>query len=801
MMHEYKKQDIQECFEERRLVFIGDSTTRQIFWAIAKKMDLERADREITEMLYLDEKHKDLEFTSAGVTVQFIWDPWLNSTQLDHELRKFRADPSSMEPDSGVDDSAGLILLGAPGLWYARHGQENYFKDFRDSIDRVIPYMDHQTEKNAMPPKPRSFVLRKGSPNFLLLAPVQVPWYQALSPSREETITSEKIDQMNDYLQQVSAHSRADVVWSYSLMTWAGRGAYEESGLHVVDNVAHRKADVLLNLRCNADSAAKGYPFNRTCCSNYTQPVRVQWMIIFGGMLVLPVLSFVRRKHVRKIGRFLPSTEILSAMVTIGLIICFSFYADRTQIFEKTHKLFRSREFLLACLVTASLGIASIRSSKLPGPGHKTPLISKDIGFLSRDQTDEWKGWMQLFILIYHYTCGSKTLWIYEIVRLLVASYLFMTGFGHTLYFLQKDDYTLKRVAGVLIRLNLLSCLLPYMMQTDYLFYYFAPLVSFWYLVVYFTLRIGRRRNPNLNFLFAKILLSAVITAAFTKIPGILEFVSFFLKYTCRISSNMTEWRFRTSLDMYIVYVGMLTAVSYHRVSKLKSDSNTPRWAVDRVLNLTIIYPHLFKTITIMASLILLPSFWILTQRSPQKEEYNRRHPYISFIPILSFVSLRNSHQLLRGYHSTVFAWFGRCSLETYILQYHIWLAGDTSGLLRLGLWGRWTETAILTAVFLWASWCAADATQKIAAWIVNGNAPPATFRDVDEDVVGQKNFPYILPRIQEREGTSQEARFNFGRSKMASWAGECVVRLRESLKWRLGLILLVIWVGNVTYG
>ena len=48
-------------------------------------------------------------------------------------------------------------------------------------------------------------------------------------------------------------------------MAWAGRGEYEESGLHVVDNVAHRKADVLLNVRCNADATSKGVRVAVTC--------------------------------------------------------------------------------------------------------------------------------------------------------------------------------------------------------------------------------------------------------------------------------------------------------------------------------------------------------------------------------------------------------------------------------------------------------------------------------------------------------------------------------------------------------
>jgi len=800
LLHEYKKNDIQECFGRQRVVFIGDSTIRQIFWAVAKKMDLERAEGEITELLDTVQKHTDIKFTSAGVTVQFIWDPWLNSTGLEAELRRFRADPR-LEKDSKNEESAGLILLGAPGLWNARHGQENFFKDFRESIDHVIPYMDHARPELGMPHQlSRPFPVRQTSPNLLLLAPVQVPRYQSLSPSRAETITPEKIDQMNDFLQQVSAHSYADVVWSYSLMTWAGRGEYEESGLHVIENVAHRKADVLLNLRCNANAASKGYPFDRTCCSNYTQLGGTQWMILLGGLIFLPGFLLIRRKHAtHKIGRFLPNVEIMGALTLFGLVVCLCFYADRTQIFEKSQKLFRKREFLMACSVVAILGLLSITRSRSPTLKNSSPMPSQDHGFLSRDQTNEWKGWMQSFILIYHYTNASKTLWVYEIVRLLVASYLFMTGYGHTLYFLKQGDYSLTRVATVLIRLNLLSCILPYMMRTDYLFYYFAPLVSFWFLVIYFTLKIGHRNNTNLNFVLRKILLSATITTAFTKIPGILEFIAFILKSTCAITWNIEEWRFRTFLDMYIVYIGMIMAILFHRTSLLRAGSLGPKMFLDRLLQLTIKYNKLFKTAAVLLSLGLLPGFWALARRSPDKKDYNWWMPYISFIPILAFVVLRNSHPLLRNYYFKVFAWLGRCSLETYILQYHIWLAGDTKGLLKVGLWNRWVESAMLTVIFLWLSWLMAGATQKLTNWIVRNK--PTNQGYGKEDTVSPKYSPYLLPKMDDGEGTpSKDIRFNLGRSNASRWMEKFVVAFSEDLRWRLGLIVLVMWLGNVTY-
>ena len=71
-----------------------------------------------------------------------------------------------------------------------------------------------------------------------------------------------------------------------------------------------------------------------------------------------------------------------SALVfSTGLTLVF--VADRTALWSKEQKQFDPRTFGFLCLISLCIGLLTVRHS------------DKDLGFLNREQTDEWKGWMQ----------------------------------------------------------------------------------------------------------------------------------------------------------------------------------------------------------------------------------------------------------------------------------------------------------------------------------------------------------------------------------------------------------------------
>ncbi|CCX30422.1 10 TM acyl transferase domain found in Cas1p-domain-containing protein [Pyronema domesticum] len=754
MIQKYKPTEAVSCFAGRRLFFAGDSTIRQAFWSVAqtidKKIDSTQA-----------EKHTDITITKNGVTLEFNWDPFLNGTRVRKELEAFHGEKYYQQ-----DNKRPTIMLMGSGLWYPRFEKDNSMKKWRDNIDEIVSHMRVGRTTTDLTKQ-----------DLLLLAPVPVPAFDKLNDERKKTITPDIIAEMNSYLQQLSDIHGIDVVWAFHQLIQDLPQTYERSGLHLQTPISAVQADILLNLRCNAELPPK-YPYDRTCCMKYEQPNLEQGLSLFFVFVIVPLMSYLSskaEKRGKQAPSWVPSRKTIQALTVFGLAVVYCFYADRTQVFSKFHKQYTNYSFFVLTFMWVLPGLWSLKRTDKP---FQQP--SSDMSFMSREQTDEWKGWMQFAILVYHYTGASKVAWIYGLIRVAVASYLFMTGYGNAAFFYKKGDYSFKRVASMLIRLNLLSCTLPYMMGTDYLFYYFAPLVSFWFVIIYGTMRIGSSYNKNLKFLFGKIIASAMIVTGIVCIPGILEAIFEIPHLLAGTTWNVVEFRFRVFLDMWIVYVGMIVAIIAIRLN----DNSSPYG------------PKLYKwsKYANIASIIALPLFIAFQVTRETKFVYNAYHPYISWIPIIAFVILRNSTQRLRNTYSGLFAWLGKCSLETFTLQFHIWMAADTKGLLDLNIVNSWAFNLFLTTVmFLFISHSVAAATGQLTGWIMGipekkPQQLPSTRGDAEREKT-QEDIRLREMGESSRRGAEREEE-EATSSTLAKYWGD--------LRVRCGAILVGLWVMNL---
>ncbi|KAH9944154.1 O-acetyltransferase [Epithele typhae] len=690
MMYQYKEKDVGQCMKSRRIVFAGDSVTRQLYFQFANIVDKTLPSSPPDDA----HKHQDHTYTSrSDVQLIFIWDPFLNATGTQPFLHPV---PRSSTPPPA------LLVLGS-GLWYLRYPESGGLPAWEAKIESTLSAL-------SAPIAPLA--------DAVVILPVEDIIPHKLSKDRAASMHASDIDAMNsDLVHRIQPRSRRD---AFALLPPLFANALPGvpaalprvfnqmlhpsqtlDGLHFSDAVVKMQAQVLFNMQCN-DVLPKSFPMDKTCCRSYPWPNALHMLVLLGAIGWGPVLWLSARRFNPRFTTLPMLRDEETPALVFSLAAAFIFIADRTGFWLKEQKQFDPWTFGFLMLSFLGLGLATVTRG------------DKDLGFLNREQTDEWKGWMQIAILIYHYTGGSKISGIYNPIRVLVAAYLFMTGYGHTTYYVKKADFGLLRVAQVLVRLNLLTLLLAYTMDADYLFYYFAPLVSFWYLIIYGTMFIGSQFNERTPVLVIKIILSMVAVTWIMSQQWMLDILFEGLERFCNIRWSAKEWAFRVNLDIWIVYFGMFAALAVIKVRELRL-TDDPRWPL---------------AVSVAAGISGVVLLWFIgfELSQPDKFAYNAWHPYVSFLPVGAFVVLRNANAILRSSSSWVFAFIGTCSLETFIIQYHLWLAGDTKGVLKVipGRHSRPVNLLLTTVIFIYISHLVAKATGDITNWICGSTKPQA---------------------------------------------------------------------------
>lgn len=364
---------------------------------------------------------------------------------------------------------------------------------------------------------------------------------------------------------------------------------------------------------------------------------------------------------------------LFTSLAKIALIMGYFFVCDRTNFFMKENKYYSEFSFWLPVGYMCALGLFFTEDSRFTKVLH-------------RDQTEECKGWMQLVILIYHMTGASKVLPIYMHIRVLISAYIFLSGYGHFCYSWQIGDFGLVRFFQVLFRLNFMTVTLCLCMNRPYQFYYFVPLLSFWFVMIYIVLSLpphitsqSADSNPLqylylvLKFvsLFSVITILYMSEVFFEKVFVTRPWKALFVT----TDDDIHEWWSRWRLDRYSILFGMVFAVMYMLAQKYSFlDDNNHSNLFSRGIALS----------ATLAALIGMGSYTTFTFLCRNQLECNEIHSYIVFLPIISYIVLRNISGILRTRYSSFFAWFGRISLELFISQYHIWLAADTHGVLVL---------------------------------------------------------------------------------------------------------------------
>lgn len=338
-------------------------------------------------------------------------------------------------------------------------------------------------------------------------------------------------------------------------------------------------------------------------------------------------------------------------------------------------------------------------------------------------------------------------------------------------------------------------------MNTSYISYYFTPLVTMWYIIVYLTMVAGAQYNDRTPFVLCKILVSAAFITCFMK-SSLLDLSFDTLYRFCGIRWSSDEWSFRVNLDLWVVYVGMLASIVVIKIREYHLTDHR--------------YWHMVVKTSIGVSAAIILWFFAFELRQESKYTYNAWHPYISFLPILAFAILRNSNSLLRSVTSRAFVLIGKCSLETFVIQFHFWLAGDTKAILVVVPGTRWRPInfIVTTVMFIYLSNRVAQAVTTITNHICEGSSPaplplPVTapaptveeHTTADSQVIEMSSIPHIL-----KDDAANPLREPDTPVRPRRWVDRLADETPPQTEWIPGLktkILLflgVLWVLNVLW-
>ncbi|XP_051948508.1 N-acetylneuraminate 9-O-acetyltransferase isoform X2 [Xyrauchen texanus] len=637
MLHKYKSTEAKICLREKRIAFVGDSRIRQLFYSFIKMINPE----------VKEDGNKD-----------FLWYPEVNNS-LKEQLMSW-AEGSTPKPH---------VIIFSAATWSIKlhNGKSEALFQYKANLTAISDTLEKLPEHSEV--------------YWVLQDPV---YEEVLSESRK-MITNEQINMYNEVAVSTLNNSKKKVKFLE-----ASRQAAIETisksvdGLHLPEGTRDVGAMVLMNSMCNKILK----PIDGSCCQN-TPPLSILQKLAAALFLVsiicflllgctrhqkskpIPDLESGEEKKPPTVGQFNPKGPLL-AICKMSLIMLYFYLCDRGDIFMKEQKFYTHSTFFIPLIYIFVLGIFYNENSK-------------ETKLLNREQTDEWKGWMQLVILIYHMSGASSFIPVYMHVRVLVAAYLFQTGYGHFSFFWLKGDFGLYRVCQVLFRLNFLVVVLCLVMDRPYQFYYFVPLVTFWFVVIYATMafwpQILQKQANGSGFWNLALLL---------KLLGLLLFIFFFaysqelfegifsvwpISKLFELQGSIHEWWFRWKLDRFAVINGMLFSFIYLLLQKcqLISEGNRDPLFTTKISNCLL-----------FVSVVSFITYSIWASGCKNKSECNEMHPYISVVQILAFILIRNIPCYARSLYSSFFAWFGKISLELFICQYHIWLAADTKGILVL---------------------------------------------------------------------------------------------------------------------
>ena len=236
---------------------------------------------------------------------------------------------------------------------------------------------------------------------------------------------------------------------------------------------------------------------------------------------------------------------------------------------------------------------------------------------------------------------------------------------------------------------------------------------TFWFLSVYAMMKPLAALNEDSRVMMVKFVLYTLIVYLLFDVPSLGEVVFSPFKFILGFRNSLHEWMFRAGLDHYSTLIGMLCAFYHPNFEKLLYflDHGRTNWRdrfITHMIRFGIAFFFIFIFVIWFKYIFVLPKY-----------EYNKLHPYFSFIPLLTYIYIRNMFAFLRERHSFLLSWLGKITLETYISQLHVYLQGNATLLIIYIPGYPLLNFALSSFIYVFLSYHLFQLTVHLSAYII----------------------------------------------------------------------------------
>jgi hypothetical protein len=238
-----------------------------------------------------------------------------------------------------------------------------------------------------------------------------------------------------------------------------------------------------------------------------------------------------------------------------------------------------------------------------------------------------------------------------------------MTGFGNFLYFDKKQDFSLERAVSMWIRINYFPLLLSFSINVPLELYYVVPLHTAGFFITMITCYVAKLLESCTSWdanhrNIAAIGLCCLVHVLFYETEA---------KSALKIFSD--EYYFRFQVDKYSAVIGILSGFMWGRFKDYMNwcYNNPTDTGMTQVQQQAMWYQRI-------AGLSLIVVWYYFFGSITDKHVYNPLHSYIFWMPVAGYLMLRNSSKYLTEVHAGALEFLGRITLETYVLQFHVFM-------------------------------------------------------------------------------------------------------------------------------